>query len=172
MNPNEEVLASFFVPGIPATAGSKRPHFNKKTGKTYVSDDCKKGPAWRTSVETKASASYTGEVLRGPLSLAIVFYQVRPLEHYGTGRNAGKLRQGCPQYPAKRPDVTKLFRATEDALKGIVWADDGQVVISRAVKMYGDRAGALVVVSRPPVLTPRQLIVTVTEDLFAVAVEG
>lgn len=160
----EAILAAFFVPGIPATAGSKRPHVNKKTGKVYLSDDCERGPAWRTSVETRASAAYTGEVLRGPLALSIVFYHVRPLSHYGTGKNAGALKSTCPQYPAKRPDATKLFRATEDALKSIVWADDGQVVLARATKLYGSRAGALVMVSRPPELTGDQLVAHVTEE--------
>lgn len=163
MIPSETILAAFFVPGIPATAGSKRPHLNKKTGKTYVSDDCQRGPAWRTSVETKAQAAYSGEVMRGALSLSIVFYQVRPLTHYGTGKNAGTLRPHCPQYPAKRPDATKLFRATEDAIKGILFADDGQVVIARATKLYGGRAGALVIVGRPPELTGDQLVAHVTE---------
>ena len=137
----EEIVVTFFVPGVPATAGSKRPHLNKKTGKIYVSDDCERGPSWRSSVETQASRSYTGEVLRGPLSLSIIFHQVRPLTHYGTGKNVGVLRPHCPQYPAKRPDATKLFRATEDALKGILWADDGQIVIARATKLYGELAG-------------------------------
>lgn len=160
----DEILAAFFVPGLPATAGSKRPHLNKKTGKVYVSDDCKRGPAWRTSVEAQASIAYTGEILREPLALSIVFYQVRPLMHYGTGKNAGVLRPTCPPYPAKRPDATKLFRCTEDALKGIVWADDGQVVIARATKLYGDRAGAWVIVSRPPELTGDQLIAATAEE--------
>lgn len=172
MKAKDEVLVSFFVPGIPATAGSKRPHMNKATGKAYVSDDCKKGPAWRTSVETAAAAAYHGDILRGPLDLAIVFYQLRPLSHYGTGKNAGKLRPNCPRYPAKRPDATKLLRCTEDALKGLLWADDGQIVITRATKLYGDRAGALVQVTRPPELTLRQLVAKVMEDCFAHAEKG
>ena len=164
MNQTEEILAAFFVPGVPATAGSKQSHLNKKTGKTYVSDTCKRGPAWRSSVEAQASRVYTGEILRGPLALTIVFHQVRPLGHYGTGKNAGILRPNCPQYPAKRPDATKLFRATEDALTGILWADDGQIVITGATKLYGNRAGAWIIVMRPPVLTGVQLVAHVEEE--------
>lgn len=44
-------------------------------------------------------------------------------------------------YPP-RPDVDKLSRAVLDALTGIVYEDDAQVVELIACKQYGDRPGA------------------------------
>lgn len=48
-----------------------------------------------------------------------------------------------PSVPKKRtqhvvrPDVSKLVRAAEDSLTGIVWADDSQVIKLVAEKFYG-----------------------------------
>jgi Holliday junction resolvase RusA-like endonuclease len=39
------------------------------------------------------------------------------------------------------PDTTKLVRSTEDALKGICWRDDSQVVYQVASKEYAARGG-------------------------------
>ena len=167
----EDIITAFFVPGIPATAGSKRPFRNKVTGKISVVDTCKMGATWRSSVQTTAYVRYHGKVLVGPLALNVVFYSVRPRSHYGTGKNSGRLKAGCPQYPAKKPDATKLFRATEDALKGLIFKDDGQAVIIGATKLYGSRAGALVIVSRPPELSDDQLIANVYENSIESLVE-
>lgn len=41
-------------------------------------------------------------------------------------------------YPSVKPDIDKLERATLDALTGILFADDSQVVSSRTAKVYGD----------------------------------
>jgi Holliday junction resolvase RusA-like endonuclease len=37
-----------------------------------------------------------------------------------------------------RPDVLKLARAAEDALTGIVWRDDSQIVHETLAKVYGE----------------------------------
>jgi len=40
--------------------------------------------------------------------------------------------------PAKKPDSDKLLRSTNDALTGIIWHDDAQVVRVQAKKVYGE----------------------------------
>jgi crossover junction endodeoxyribonuclease RusA len=37
----------------------------------------------------------------------------------------------------KKPDIDKLIRAVLDALKGVAWCDDSQVVSVYASKRYG-----------------------------------
>jgi Holliday junction resolvase RusA-like endonuclease len=76
------------------------------------------------------------------------FHFLRPRSHYRTGRNAALLRGDAPAYPAGRPDLTKLVRAAEDALKGVVWADDGQVVGQGNRKVYGEKPGVRICVRR------------------------
>lgn len=140
----------FFVPGIPATAGSKRPFVNKVNGKVSVVDTCKRGPAWRDTVvmyALNAVGSEMGGLLDEPVELNVTFYLVRPKGHYKTSKRFPGLKDGAPCWPTVKPDTTKMFRAIEDALKGIVWRDDTLVVVQSAMKVYADKPGALVTIS-------------------------
>lgn len=148
---------SFFVPGVPATAGSKKAFVNRKTGKPMIVDDCEKGPSWRESVRTAAFGRLNplGEhpIIDEPVELRVVFFFVRPKGHYRKSeRFKGQLKVTAPNWPTKPPDVTKLLRALEDALTGVVWRDDASVVVQAARKVYADRPGAFVTIS--PALYP------------------
>jgi Holliday junction resolvase RusA-like endonuclease len=86
-----------------------------------------------------------------------VFVLARPRSHYGTGRNADRLRATAPAWPCSRPDATKLLRAVEDALTGVVWRDDGQVVVQTARKVYGWPERAEVCVALLDAASPAQV---------------
>ncbi len=138
----------FSVPGTPAPGGSKTPFRNKHTGKIHLVDAGKNNHGWKQRVSVFASQAMAGKPpLQGPLELRITFWLTRPKSHYGTGKNATTLKPWAAEaWPTGRPDTTKLVRAAEDALKGIVWGDDSQVVIQTAEKRYGTEAGLAVVV--------------------------
>jgi len=54
--------------------------------------------------------------------------------------------------PTTRPDLDKLGRAVKDAMKGIVYADDGQVYEVRMRKSYakdGEMEGVVVLAMSP-----------------------
>lgn len=138
---------TFWVPGLPRPGGSKRAFLNLKTGRPIITEDCKGSKDWRTAVRF-AAAEVFGEPLFGPLMVEFLFWLPRPRGHYGSGKNADVVRESAPRYPAFRPDVTKLVRSTEDALKAVAWMDDSQVVIQRASKEYGKKPGALITVTR------------------------
>lgn len=143
----------FFVPGIPKPAGSKRVFINKKTGTPIVTDDCKTGRDWKADVKHFAFQEYQGPPLIGPLRLAVHFYMPRPKYHYGTGRNAGVLKASAPSWHTVKPDRTKLLRAVEDALTGVLWADDAQIVVGDVQKTYPSlhgNPGARLLVERMP----------------------
>lgn len=73
-----------------------------------------------------------------PVELSMTFFKQRPKNHYGTGKNAATLNKhglSLP-YPTQDPDTTKLLRPTEDALKGVCWYDDNQVVDQHAFKRW------------------------------------
>ena len=148
-NESREAMIEFFVPGIPATAGSKKGFLNKKTGRVMIVPASNKQKPWMNTVTFFARQQYTGPLLKGPLKLEIEFRLLRPKSHYGTGRNSGVLKAlyGSP-YHHKRPDLTKFLRAVEDALTGFVWFDDAQVAIQETRKVYVDRdPGAMVRIS-------------------------
>jgi Holliday junction resolvase RusA-like endonuclease len=127
---------SFFVFGKPATAGSKRAFAHRHTGKIVVLDDCKTGKAWRKAVQHAASVSIRSPLV-GPLGLCVSFWLPRPLSHR---KKDGSKALGAPEYHLTKPDATKLLRAVEDAMTGIVWLDDAQVIFQSVSKSYADGA--------------------------------
>jgi Holliday junction resolvase RusA-like endonuclease len=128
MNPfTGDTLISFFVPGVPAPGGSKRSFRHRHTGKIVTMDDCERNKSWRTSVAWVAAQSKNGRgdwPRREPLLASFVFVMPRPKGHYG----ARGLRPSAPKGHQVKPDLTKLIRSTEDALTGILWVDDAQIV--------------------------------------------
>lgn len=136
-------MKQFFVQGLPATQGSKRPLRNQYTGKIVCVDSCKRLKPWRQDVREAALCHVErGEALHeGPVHLHLVFYLPRPKGDYGSGKNAGILKGSAPRHHLKKPDLTKLSRAVEDAMKGVMWKDDSQVWRQDYEKRYvGDGA--------------------------------
>lgn len=132
----------FFVPGIPKTAGSKRPIRNKHTGKIVVIDSCEKGPDWKADIKAFAHKIYEDELWQGAVALNLVFFLPRPKSHYGTGRKANQLKPGMALTPhTKRPDIDKLSRAVLDALTGVIWKDDAQIFKKDCRKIYSAKPG-------------------------------
>lgn len=130
-------MIEFTVLGHPEPAGSKRAFKHPHTGRVHVVDANQKSRPWKQEVAAEARRAYDGELLTGPLELYVSFYFARPKSHFGSGRNAGVLKSSAPGYPATRPDSTKLVRGVEDALTGVLWRDDAQVVIQHVYKFYG-----------------------------------
>lgn len=136
----------FEVLGHPEPAGSKR-GFKTKTGKVVVAEDNPLSAGWKHEVALAALAAMMrlrgnvdGEpptLFDGPLGIAIVFSLQRPKGHFGSGRNAGQLKPSAPPFPIVKPDSTKLLRGVEDAMSGVVWRDDAQVVEQFVSKRYG-----------------------------------
>jgi Holliday junction resolvase RusA-like endonuclease len=143
------VVISFTVFGAPAPAGSKRGFYNPKARRVIVTDDSKRSRPWKAQVSDAAAEAMGGAaLLEGALRLELAFFVVRPKGHFGTGRNAGSIRGAAPAYPAVKPDLLKLARAVEDALSGIVYRDDAQIVVETLTKHDGEPARVEVRVER------------------------
>jgi Holliday junction resolvase RusA-like endonuclease len=137
----DEEAFRFIVYGQAKPGGSKKAIPHPRTGRPVIVEDSKNKP-WRQEV---AGAALEALAEHHPLShplfpdeaLAVVFTFVRPrpLGHYGA---SGAVRSSAPAHPVTRPDVLKLARAAEDALTGIVWRDDSQIVHETLVKVYGE----------------------------------
>lgn len=121
-----------FVPGIPASQGSKR-----HVGNGVMVESSKKLGPWRERVALAVSEVVEGEPTRSTVTVACDFYFARPQSHL---RKDGSVRASAPKRPG-RPDLDKLVRAVFDALTGIVFQDDGQVVDLVAGKQYGESPG-------------------------------
>lgn len=71
----------------------------------------------------------------GLVELDVEFSLPRPKSHYGTGKNAGKVKGSAPVVPHQ--DVDNLLKGAMDAASGVLYEDDKQVVRVTAVKRYG-----------------------------------
>jgi Holliday junction resolvase RusA-like endonuclease len=129
-------IISFFVPGKPQPAGSKRAFIvNRKIDHkpiAVVSDANPKSKDWKIDVKHFAAEEYSGPLLTGPLLLELTFYLVRPEFH----RNQSGLTKSAPRHPISKPDLLKLTRGVEDALTGMIWRDDAQIVDHILRKRY------------------------------------
>lgn len=123
---------TFFAPGIPAPGGSKRAFTPRGMRFPVIVDDCDRNKPWRGVVALAAREKYRGEPMAGPLSVVVTFLMPRPKGHTG---KKGPSSSWVP-YPTTRPDATKLWRAAEDALTGILWNDDAQIVHQVIRKEY------------------------------------
>lgn len=116
----------------------------EKLCRAIVTDDNPKGEAWKKIVAASARMVHTGAPLSGPLQMDVTFTIERPQGHFGTGKNAGTIKDSAPEHHITRPDTTKLLRCLEDALTSICYHDDGQIVLQIIRKEYGPKPGALV----------------------------
>lgn len=137
---------SFFVPGKAAPGGSKKGFVNPRTGRVAIVDDAKGNKDWKSRVAVFAKEAYRGDPLEGALEVEFAFVFPRPLGHYGSGKNAGKVKASAPSWPKVRPDAGKVVRSTEDGLTGICWRDDAQIVRQYASKDYGLNPGVRITI--------------------------
>ena len=131
------------MPGVPAPQGSKT---RGAHGGLYESSKAV-GP-WRERVGLAAAQTLgnvadwydeAAEPTREAVSVNVRFIFTRPKSHL---RKDGTTRPAAPRFPATRPDVDKLVRAVLDALTGVAFVDDSQVVAVNALKEYGNVSGA------------------------------
>jgi crossover junction endodeoxyribonuclease RusA len=137
----------FFVPGLPKTAGSKRVFMVK--GRPIITDDNAKSKDWKSDIKHFA-IDMMKEIPPFDCALEVTFEFLlpRPKSHFG---KLG-IRKSAPGYPRGRPDVLKLSRAVEDALSGICWKDDAQIVSEKLRKRYAfnESPGCWITVSTAP----------------------
>jgi crossover junction endodeoxyribonuclease RusA len=142
---------TFRVEGTARPQGSMHAFaYRKKVTRTLgarIVSDSPHLAEWRQAVAAAARAMIpTGRTTyAGAVDVAATFALHRPQ------RGAGTL-------PTTRPDVDKLARAILDALTGIVWVDDAQVVALHVAKRYtrtGEQPHAAIIVSPAGAQGPR-----------------
>ena len=84
----------------------------------------------------------------GPLMVTMVFLFKRPKSHYGTGRNAEKIKPSAPPFHTQRPDVDNLVKFGLDVLNN-VWDDDCKVVELKAWKEWYGGPGRTIIKIQP-----------------------
>jgi crossover junction endodeoxyribonuclease RusA len=117
---------AFDVLGRPSPQGSK-----KSIGNNRFVESSKYLPAWRNAVKIAAEDAVITEGwarVSGPIELEVMFYLDRP-------STVSAVKRPQPTVP---PDLDKLIRGVGDALTGVVYDDDSQVIRCLAWKVYAD----------------------------------
>lgn len=129
---------SFTVLGTAAPQGSFKAIVSKSTGRAFLKQSSARTMPWRQEVagaaERARRSSSEEWPTNGPVELRATFYLPRPAGHLGKKG----VRPSAPKYPATKPDLSKLVRAIEDALTGIVYVDDARIVRHVIYKRYAD----------------------------------
>lgn len=132
------MILDFTVYGIAEPKGSMRPRsFRLGDGRiiTKVTDSNRNLSKWQDLIKADASrvlgalAERDRAVLDGPVRLTVAFYLPRPQKY---------AKRGVPVAHLTSPDWDKLSRAVCDALTGIAYRDDKQIVEAFIAKGYAD----------------------------------
>lgn len=138
-------MTTFRVIGQPAAQGSKRAYV--RGGRAVVVESSPKVRPWRQDVR-QAATDALSDPIAGPVHVSIIFWFTRPKGHIG---RAGNVLPSAPRYKVTAPDLDKLIRSTLDALSGVAFGDDSQVVSIAATKRWSEwsaRPGATITIVR------------------------
>lgn len=159
MTTGVQTLIEFEVAGVPV--GEPRHRTALRRGRIHHVRD-ERADSWKQTVRQAARQALLDAGLLMPLvplgvpvRVELEFRMPRPKAHFGTGRNAERLKSSAPSWHTATPDGDNLEKALIDACgpwprgsRAILWADDSVVaVVIRSKRYTSDAPGASVRVS-------------------------
>ena len=114
----------FTVFGQPVPQGRPRAF---RRGRFLGFYDPARSRSWKQEVRLQARPFRPARPIQGPLAMEIHFTLYRP--------------KSLPRrlvHHVRKPDLDNFIKAVKDALKGLIYRDDSQVVRLSASKAYGD----------------------------------
>lgn len=119
------------MPGEPVAKG--RPRFGR--GRVYTP---RKTSVYEDQLKWVARLAMRGrEMFTGPVKVDMLALFEIPKSW--PARKKTDALNGLVR-PTGKPDIDNLLKTAADALNGIVWADDAQIVIASISKRYSDKA--------------------------------
>lgn len=91
-------------------------------------------------IAQQVATEYKEGIKEGPLGLIVKVCLQKP---------ASRPKKK-PCYPVTRPDVDNYLKLVQDALNGVIWKDDSQVVAATVVKAYAEQQGIEITVFEVP----------------------
>ena len=135
-------VITFSVEGIPVAKG--RPRF-KRVGNFVQTYTPNKTATWEEIVRQAAkNAMGTTDLLETPVTMALYFRLPMP-QSWSKKRKEGALK-GL-EAPTKKPDWDNLGKSVSDALNGVIFKDDSQIVSAHVRKIYSAVPGVDIYVS-------------------------
>lgn len=101
----------------------------------FVSKQAIKYLNYKSAIRISAQSQYKGELIDTPIEVECRFYFKPPKSYTKT-----KLKQITSKQMlyTKKPDVDNLFKGVTDALNGVIYNDDSQIVKATMYKEYSD----------------------------------
>ncbi|KZS45727.1 hypothetical protein AWU65_07270 [Paenibacillus glucanolyticus] len=126
-------MIQFTVYGEPVAQG--RPKFSTAGGFVKAYDPAKSRD-YKDYVRLAAAEHAPKSLLEGPVGMMLTVYRSIPKsfsKKKAAAAEAGEIR------PTTKPDVDNYLKGVKDALKGVIWKDDSQVVEVFTQKKYSGR---------------------------------
>lgn len=123
------------VLGEPVAQG--RPRATTRNGKTRMYDP-EKSRDYKDYVRLVAAQNAPIKPISG--AVRMVLYVYRPIPKSFSKKKREKA-VGKELRPTTKPDIDNYVKGIKDALKGIIWNDDSQVVEIIAAKWYSENPG-------------------------------
>ena len=134
----DDSFIHFTIPGQPMGKQRARTRtVNTKAGKSFVmSYTPKKTLNYETYIKELFVIKYPNyKILEGAISVDIIAYLTIPMSK--SKKQKELMREGAIQ-PTTRPDGDNIQKAIFDALQGIVFKNDSQIVSGSFKKIYSD----------------------------------
>lgn len=126
----DQLFFTFEIEPVPQL----RPRVSSRGGYVRVYDPPKVAN-FKRILRSLAVNQYARPPLLGPLSVSLTFY--RPVQK-SISQSERELRLSNESKPVVKPDTDNYVKATLDALNGVLWHDDAQIVKIIGEKRYGD----------------------------------
>jgi crossover junction endodeoxyribonuclease RusA len=131
-------IMNYFVPGLPRQQGDLQVgRHGKLFHKAKGLEQWRHNIAWRARKLMRVNG-FGNVLFDGPVSVSLIFVLARPKA----------MPKSKPTPPAiKRPDIDKLTRAVFDALTGVVYVDDSQIIHDECLKRtaeFNEETGVIV----------------------------
>lgn len=126
------MIRRFTIPGPPQ--GKGRPRVTVRGGHTHGYTPAKTAQ-YERAVRQAYNLSYCGaDALTTPIELQITAYMPIP-ESWPRSKKAAALAEVIK--PTVKPDGSNILKSIEDALNGLAYQDDKQIVKGTFKKLYG-----------------------------------
>jgi Holliday junction resolvase RusA-like endonuclease len=129
-------MIKFTVPGEPY--GQPRPRFSAANGKvhTYNTDESRN---YKTQVKliAQTTAREQGWTFAETEGIGVNIYAYMYIPQSKSKKFHAAAMAG-DERPTKKPDCDNIFKAVADALNGLLFKDDKQIIHARVEKYYSD----------------------------------
>lgn len=132
----QAALLAFMIPGTPCAQG--RPRFSRARGRAVAYDPPQSRSYKARAAQAAAAAACRAgweTALETPVSVSVEAVFAVPKSYAKAARRdalSGRLKH------AKKPDLDNVYKCVTDALSGVIYRDDKQIVRAVIAKRYGE----------------------------------